>query len=128
MKTFRSLVALLLSILMTASLEAPVLGATIAVVETENLPGFGELVSEDGLVHIAYGEEAGIPDGAVLCTSEISRYDERYAQYMDSAAAKIKGRVEQVLFYDISIVNPADGLTIQPAAPVRVSIHSLQRI
>ena len=83
-------------------------------------------MSPDGLVTVAYGAEAGIPDGATLDVAEIASDSDAYAAYLDSAAAQIKGKIASAAFYDIHILN-AEGEIIQPAAPVLVGIGAKEQ-
>ena len=73
-------------------------------------------------VEVTYGQDAGIPEGAVLSASEIRDGDEDYELYRAQAAAALEaGHVEMPGLYDISILD-AEGQKVQPQGPVSVSI------
>ena len=73
-------------------------------------------------VEVTYGQDAGIPEGAVLSASEIKDGDEDYELYRAQAAAALEaGHVEMPGLYDISILD-AEGQKVQPRGPVSVSI------
>ena len=118
----RRIISLLLALIMVTSLSAPAGAFLIAVTTTESIPGVGELASPDGLVRIAYGPDAGIPDGSSVTIEEIAADDLRYEVYYQSAAAQVEGNFSSAYFYDIKIVTSA-GEPVHPQASVHVSVN-----
>ena len=91
----------------------------------------GEFLSaseKDYSVTLSFGKDAGIPTDAVLAVKEISNESKEYAEYVESAAAKIfEGEDTETYslpyarFFDITIIS-AEGETIEPASVVSVDI------
>ena len=98
--------------------------------ETEAEEGFlvGELSFEeagDYLVTMKISEDAQIPAGAVLAVSELS--EEESAKYREQAQSTLEGEsLVFARFFDIRIMK--DGVEIEPAAPVEVSVQYTQPI
>ncbi len=92
-----------------------------------------EIRASDGnsyLVEVAYGMDAGVPDGAELEVTEILSEEgsDDYYDYMlktADALATEAAELDCVRFFDISIVK--DGEKVIIAAPVDVSIRLLDR-
>ena len=120
----KKILSLLLATLMILSTAAPVLAELVAVVtveEEEQSFEAGELVDGDGsyTIRVSYGEDAEIPEGAELITSEVSDPDAYLAAAEDST--KADEEVSFARFFDVAII--ADGEQIQPKAPVEVTIE-----
>ena len=75
-------------------------------------------------VEVSYGPEAGIPSGAKLAVSELTGEEaEAYAARAAEALNVTAGQVAYAKALDIAIV--AGGVSVQPQAPVTVSIKLL---
>ena len=119
----RRIVSFLLALIMVTSLSAPAGAVLIAVTTTESRFNAGsfEVTSPDGTysVHVNYGTDAGIPEGAKLVTSEVTDA----APYQSVVESKLPAGKTAVLsrFFDIDIVSES-GESVQLLAPVEVVI------
>lgn len=87
----------------------------------------GCLVAEDKGVTITYGEDAEIPEGAVLEVTDITTDSEDYdyPQIISDANEAVELSTDQVASYRaLDIAIKYDGEQIQPKAPVEVEIKT----
>ena len=117
--TAKRLLALILSAVMLLSTASPAMAFVVAVVTTESVFTAGEITDPAGVVRIAYGEDAQLPDGASVVVNEIVDTEAYLAAAEETLGAG--QRVVASRFYEIEIVD-AEGNAIQPAAPVGVTI------
>ena len=80
---------------------------------------------EDYTVLVQYGPDAALPEGVALEVSEIPGDSEEYQSYLEQANAAMEtaGQADTVIFarfFDIRFT--LDGQTLEPAAPVSVTI------
>ena len=79
-------------------------------------------------VTVAYGPEAGIPEGSTLEVSELTEDSEGYQDYMEQTAKAVKtdsDALDYLKILDISIMNGDEKVDIQ--APVDVQIKLLDK-
>ena len=78
----------------------------------------------DYTVTVTVGQDAGIPDTALLAVREIlagtEEYDTYYAQALAALTAQEAPEISFARFFDISFV--VDGLVVEPSAPVDIEI------
>ena len=109
-----------------------------ASAEQEAEPGDGRHIlamqGEDYMVTVSYGDEAGIPENAELLVKEIladsAEYEAYYQEMLAAmaqetaaageAAAEEDVEVSFARFFDITFL--ADGVKVEPAAPVDIKI------
>ena len=124
-RIIRPATALLLAALMLITSAAPVFADLIAVVTVGNdRPETGPLTADgvDYSVTVNYGEDAAIPDGALLFADEIAEDSDLYNRYYENALRALNCADGFVFarFFDIRIEQ--EGGKIEPAAPVEVNI------
>ena len=77
---------------------------------------------EDYAVTASYGEEAGLPENAELSVEEILEGSAEYEAYYQKMLAAVAGE-PHARFFDITFM--ADGVEVEPAAPVDIRISYL---
>ncbi len=103
--------------------------SVFAVAETDELAG--GIVTADGSAYevtVKYGADAGVPDGATLEVSELTKDSEEYQKYMEQTAEAVGTAVEDLDYLkllDISIMDGDEKVEIQ--APVDVQIKLLDK-
>ena len=118
--------SLALVIAMLFSMAAPAsAGMMFGVVRTEDEYSVGELTGGDGTyeVRVAYGEGAGLPEGARLVTYEIAPGTAEFDRYLAAVEKTAEDGVDTVFtrFFEIGLTDK-DGAPIQPLEPVEVTV------
>jgi len=111
---------------MLFSMAAPAsAGMMFGVVRTEDEFSVGELTGGDGTyeVRVAYGEGAGLPEGARLVTYEIAPGTAEFDRYLAAVEKTAEDGVDTVFtrFFEIGLTDE-DGAPIQPLEPVEVTV------
>lgn len=107
------------------SLEEHIHTDSCEVPVVEEMPTELSYEGPDYKVTVQYGADAALPEGVTLEVSEIPGDSEEYQDFLSQAAAAMEnaGQSETVLFarfFDIRFL--LDGETLEPAAPVSVTI------
>ena len=85
----------------------------------------------DYTVAVQYGEDAGIPEGAMLKASEIPKDSEEYQKYLSQAieamnASENMENIKLARFFDVQLLRENE--KIEPKSPMEVTISYQQTI